>query len=378
MVLVHEIEARYIPGSKKEPVLIIDLGGCIYLLKSHSLVSVFFSYIKSIRNEFVRNKKWMLSKQKYLKPGVYKLIILGKSIFFKGVSARPFFNKLVANPAKLYIKMILANLFVLEISGSNSNQEYRGDFILFTYAGDAKIFDLDRKIVLHFISDRKKYNNLKLVYNNLCGFFNIPVRELRDNEKLSVESYIDFKARPYWNEQEKKGAIIYYLTRLEHYLSYCVKDKKVRKISFNELWDLFPQELKRHQVMAHLHDFLFSHEITEWPQLLCHGDFSSKNVLLDKNTYYIIDWEFGNQFLFFFDFHNYMISEALYKNDYLIMTSYFNGEYDQYLERLFEIVGYQYIKGEKPFYLVLSNIQRMSTNFDLKSKQDSTAESLFS
>lgn len=99
---------------------------------------------------------------------------------------------------------------------------------------------------------------------------------------------------------------------------------------------------------------------TKWPRIKCHGDTKFDNILLEKNNFYIIDWEFYGDYIFYYDFMNLIINEALDEDNYVYLNRFLNDDFDDILRKLFNAVGITYKADKKKCYIVLYLMERVT------------------
>lgn len=322
-------------------------------------------YLRGMRNVIDRAKGLVTSKQDFIKPGKYKLVIAGKAILYnRSNSIGPFLIKQSKEAyagfpiLRLYLKRALANLFTITIPpGEAEELTYQGEIILLTIKDNIKIFDLERNVVLNFITDIGKYQHLKDTYKIFRLFFNIPIKNFYDKNALIIENYIDFCPTDANNLQAQNEILELYCRDFNEYLKHCIGAGKFTTISSIGLWNSFSDKFKNLGFMERIHDYLKSKDGESWLQVLCHGDINLHNILSDGEKYYLIDWEHSSQYLFFYDFFNFIIYPALKQNDSSLMVDYLKGRYDYIISKFFKTVGLKYNKKERQFYLVISIMQ---------------------
>ncbi len=339
------------------------------LVKIRDFLNKPYNHFKMLSSECDRIESFMLSKQKYFKPGKYKIISLGKTIAYKDFTASVFIKNQAGEfngsftKLKLYLKLILGNLYCIQIPSTANDEikkvKYKGDFALFTAADDIKIFDMDNRVVLNLFDNPGKYSHLRLTYSKFKQFINIPVIEFNDESKMVVEKYIPSSASRLWSKNKKKSSLEIYHRGFVKYLKKCLESKQFRRITSMEILGYLPNEYKSDIVFAVLNNYLKYNKNREWLHVNCHGDLWSRNILLDQHGFYIIDWENSGPYIFFYDFFHYLMTEKIWQSDSSLISTYFAGGFDHCLEQLFEVAGGQFDKKERFFYLGLCVLQKI-------------------
>ncbi len=323
-------------------------------------------YLGALALERERVKSFMHSKKQFLKPGNYKMLSLGKTIVYRDSDANYFLRKQAEEHSgflvqlKLFLKQVLSNFFKVRIPCSEDTVgKYKGDFVLFTQAGDAKVFDLDNKVVLKFFYTPETYLRFKTTYAIFKAFFNIPIKGFCNKQQIVIENYVNSTASNFWSKENKQRVFLTYCENFSKYLKGCVKNKQFTKVSSSEILRVFPKNLKECKFYFTLNRLLKQSETKKWPHVKCHGDFWLGNVLLDGGNCYLIDWEHSCEHVFFYDVMHFMLLQALKEQDFIFFNAYFKGDYDLYIGKLFELADTDYFRHEKLLYLVICIAQRM-------------------
>ncbi|NMA74575.1 MAG: phosphotransferase [Bacteroidales bacterium] len=233
---------------------------------------------------------------------------------------------------------------------------------MITAGGKAKIFDFEKQSVLHFFKESKDYEETKQIYSLFSPFFEIPAQEFVDEELLIREKYIAPNSNIYRSEKLHNNILKDYYERFNDYLRNCSSTEKFNVCSPRVLLESMSQSLLNSGLGQNVLQLLFDSETNEWLQVMCHGDLWFENILIG-GTFYIIDWEHAGEYLFFYDFFHYAITEYMRKGDASIVHRYFMGQFDYIFNELFEIVGLTYRDEERLLYFGLSVLQK-ATNLN--------------
>ena len=278
---------------------------------SCSRFRIFFVYIGSLLQEWdcLKKKVGESKYRQHLAPGKYRMVRVGKNVLYRSSSAASsFLRRQVIETShdfglfKFKIKQIISIAFRLKISKS----EGTGDLVLFSQAGDVKIFDFRNRLVFTFVANCKRYNRLEFVTNVFDSFFHIPIKCFVDKRRMVVEKYVDVPISDVETPHKHITALKCYLNGFKKYLQHADNNGKVSRIKTLALWNSFSSSLKQEPVMQQLHSTLAKNGQKEWASVMCHGDFNQRNVLLSDKCY-IIDWEFSDEYIFFYDFYNYIV-----------------------------------------------------------------------
>ena len=126
---------------------------------------------------------------------------------------------------------------------------------------------------------------------------------------------------------------------LEIISSRLSKSKYIKKQSVVLEDYLASYEFKNEQVARLLREKLLSQlkPITKISLCFSQGDIGPGNVLISKDKVVAIDWEVAGLAPFYYDFIHYLMSEYIRYGNAEGLKNYFNGVYDNYLDKIFKM-----------------------------------------
>lgn len=340
-------------------------------------------YIQRELNERRKMLKIIESKQRFLLPGKYSLALSGKRVaFIKNKKSISFLsnnlNQMVRDKSqksslvKNLIKYFLGSINTIRI-GKLENSEFQGTLLMSTFKGEAKIFNFDKEVVIHFFNSKNDYLKLKENYYEFKDYFFIPILSFWPKEIASIETYLNFTPSKFWHDNEKNTAIQVYLNNYTQY----VMDKEEQGFRKNYLKETLNSiDRINHPIINKLNSHLSELNLNEnWPVARVHGDLNFNNILLVNDKYYFIDWEYSSNLIFFYDFFNLIFTEAIDHEDYNFIENYLNGDYDKAISRLFNEFNFEYINKLKFNYLVIFIIIKIA-KFEMIERESNLNEVL--
>ena len=327
------------------------------------------NYIKNRFKETNKIKSEISTKTQFYKAGKYKTIRLGKTIIYRDHSAQNFIKGIAKDlPTsfpilKLYIKQLIAMFFTIEIN-NKAPSDIQGDFALLTQNENMKIFDIDNQKVFHFIKEPTEYSKIKTSYDTFKKFFNLAIIDFDDTKQLVVENLVEFSEASYKNPEFQNQIFKKVLNDFNVYLQDCSNNGKIEMLTYYERWKV-SDDLK---AILLKWETLYNINLKDkiWPYVYCHGDFWRDNVLVNKNEYYLIDWEWSDNYIFFYDLFTFMILQAIHQKDFTLIDTYLKGGFDQEFTNIFSIMNMVYHTEKKLAYLLYCIAEHLAS----RGKQD--------
>ncbi|MFB9861014.1 hypothetical protein ACFPFV_02150 [Salinicoccus siamensis] len=337
-------------------------------------MNIIIKYIYAKRKRINVLKKNLFSFQKYLVAGKYTLTVEGKNIcYLDSIDARGFLglnNSHLSDglegkyQVKYILKKIINFIFIpnkIKVSKLEScNEHFCGSLIMLTRQGDKKIFNFKDKIILNIISEKEKYERIKVAHNSFSNYINSTIFDFDDSTKTYKEKLIDFESFNSVSEVEKNYIIKEFFTNYNNYFISLDKSN-LKKIKVENLLTSFYEE--NNNIL--LYDKLVSHfkksnmfDIT-FPQTLLLGDMCFFNILKTSDKTYYIDFEYSDEYIFFYDFMNILFVEFNRKNPIYLMK-YLNGEYDKNLEKTFQIFDLDFCIDKREQYFIMFLLERIA------------------
>lgn len=315
--------------------------------------------IQHIIKNTVQTTQLFFDNQIHLKNGDYKFTYKTKPIIYKpNYLSKKFINKLKVNGQKSKVTSFFKYPFFIKLKVNNLKESSsQGDLLMGVRNKDFKIFNFEKKTVVNFINNRKRYEKLIENYEMFDQYFKTPFISKDVNRMIIIEKYIDFKPYYEWSNLEKKHSVDLIFqgihssinSQLSEYISFItskdiitnIKETKVDSMLIKKIEALVPE----------------SFSSIKWPVIQSHGDMNYSNILLDKDSFYFIDWEDSSINIFYYDFMNYILTSAL-RGDYSYLDSYNLGEYDNQLKQIFNAASIEFIPSQKKYYLLLYILER--------------------
>lgn len=268
-------------------------------------------------------KNIMKENEIFLKNGTYKIIENYSSIKLIEQGKVDNVDTFNGKNKNNFIDNIIYNFCVKPLDIKNkSYKEFYGTCLVRTSSNEEiKIFDLERKLILTRYNSHSRKNNLIDKREYISRITNIPlVVKENDENCYIIEEMIENK------EVDKDFIVREILNIYSNYYKYedCIF-KGLKKSSILEC-DFFKKIF-----------FIINKKfvLDKIPFIRCHGDLWSANILYD-NQLYFIDFEHVNNYSVYYDYMFYIFNEAYINEDYSLLDSYFNGDYDSYILKYLE------------------------------------------
>lgn len=327
------------------------------------------------------NRKKLLQNSFYLKEGTYKYNDSLKYIFLiERKTEERIFSLFENDPlSKRRKKSQLNKLIQLVTRIKIRNKEkspFKGSIYFLTKDNkEDKIFDLENDRILtiynsqsHLIKDIKVYNYFK-------NHFNIPPKKILDKKKI-IEPLVPFQ--DHWSIVEERLIIenliskytSYYSSKNFHNNNIITYKKMLNLIHKTEDKTFFLRNILKYS------EKIDELEILKFPLMRQHGDLRKNNILYNssRNEIHIIDWEFSNYYLPFYDIFFLMYHEAVLNDNAVLISSFMQGEFDELFISLFKTCGLNYDEDKKAEYLHLFCVE----HFIKKVKQNSKIKKNYS
>ena len=311
------------------------------------MLGKFFAYVKrrkAIVNDFKVNTK-------YLCDGTYVFndtinYITRNDVYTKRRTYQLFQNNYYVNGFNKFFALLLKKTFFRKEFTISERGNQLGGFSGTVYLpvrstnsySDKKIFDFTNNQVLTIFSKEKDYRLFLNHYETFKNYFSMPEILWNDDKQLLIiEELIINQPNNSW---EKEDFLYVMINLYDHYIHYfkAAKTKGINHlIKPNELLSSLPKGYDtcfiRNKINSELLEF-------KYPSIKLHGDLWTANILLVKNEesdIYLIDWEWSNQLIFFYDLFLMMWHEVIKHSNYIYIEKYAKGEYDSYFKEMFGI-----------------------------------------
>lgn len=323
-------------------------------MTEHMLLRNKIQYVKKKRTYYYKVIK---QYSVYLKPGCYRLFYEDSKYVWKNAGRFEWLHAVCTQGIIRFIKMITAKNRIRIACTVN----LLGDELLITRMQKVvKIFDRCKGIVTSFYPDEegiKVADRFRCEYAPFFGgstILNTDYEHLCITEKLIAD-------RKGWREDEplRRKCIEWMMDGLTNYM------RKVEPTAYISV-----EELIRNLdtvIRENVKDKAFSVKMLEMvrfiekelsgflneriPTVPIHGDFLFSNVLFDGVQFSLIDYEYYQDSVFFFDALYWFVFEAwLYKN-MRYLDEYCLGKYDKWLETIFACEQYKYQKEDRKVYI---------------------------
>lgn len=318
-------------------------------------------YINGVIDQRNELKKIIISNQKYLMPGKYKITgIRGKKIaYLRNHMTIQFIRKKrhIVRANQNYLKRIIRDIVgrLLAISNTKVSDQGQGSLIMITRNNDIRIFDFVQNKILVLLSNEDKFWMLYNNYKKFSRYFLIPRIQFDTVGLKYTEEYLDFKPFELWNKKEKGGVLWNIFTIYKKYYRDINKKYKINNSTTEQLFFEFEKNVKHKKLVSLVNDILSRaiDNVNYWPLMTQHGDLGYYNILLYNEKCYFIDWEDSDQYIFYYDIFNYFYTS---KN----IGYYFEGLIDDELDVLFSIFNLDYNRNNKLYYFIIFLMQRLT------------------
>lgn len=283
----------------------------------------------------------------YLSPGKYKVNNTKTIIYHVGLEdevlnegSLAYANELLKKKMNFTDRMVSKFLCIRINSGKKS---FNGQLLMFTSSGkEVKLFDYERGKIVTVYDKKEKAERVQKNRTYWANYFPVVASEPEINGTLLTEKLIN--KQPYDSEAA-------FLVVFRSYIDY-LKAQKSNNLFSKGRFD--SESMNR---------FLYILEIgsedceslrtllNEAPFCVTHGDLWTSNIVYDGETYFHIDFENMGVRVFFFDILMYAFSDYYLNKNELLLSNFFNGDYDALMEELFSAAGCTYQKSDRLMYL---------------------------
>lgn len=260
---------------------------------------------------------------------------------------------------RFFKKLFFSKKINISNSSDNKQLSISGTIFLVSNNGEneGKIFDFENnKIATCFVSLENLETKLKY-YDKFKDYFQIPKIISTDKKnKIVIEELINFESEENWSIEDYKR-LMDYIQKI--YASYVLNIYNVGKYKFKNTLEIVKavECINPNINLKGILDISNENLHKEYPYLDMHGDLWAGNILYVNdntgNSYYFIDWELSNEFIFFYDIFWLMKDEAISNSNFYYIETYLAGGYDEFFEKYFRIFDLVFIHSDRFWYLTL-------------------------
>lgn len=287
-----------------------------------------------------RNRRVLRFCSPYLVGGKYKCTLPGDYIYEKnnhsslGIAT---FSS-VRKEQRLVISLLSSIMKVHNYKVPASEQKrFKGkELILSSTETEVKIFATDDGSVLTLYQDREKLAAIAREKTFYEKYYRVP-QTLSTSDNFIIEQFIPHKC----------------FDVVELFPLLC--DDICNYIEHNKYNIVFDQgrDLQRVKIFSEsMGESSLLNDVIGLPKLKVHGDMWSSNIIFNGEQYYLTDFERSGVRYALFDFFCFMWSEYHLKNDDRLLYAYFKGEYDDYVRRMTESLGFPFLESSKELYFL--------------------------
>lgn len=323
---------------------------------ANKVIALLRTYKAAIRNyQVFKNYLPYLSRQKF-----YAVKALGKEGFCNHSEQTLNFTSKTPQSEKRLVKLALLPIRKLLVFKGTA-ERFEGDLILRTVNGDVKVFSFSQGLVLNFMADKAKYQELKSIYDYYGRFFQTPVIDQDDEKQCFTEKLIDHAPFEDLTDTQHDRLLQELLRSTEKHIASLDKTtlKNLDVQAFAERFNKCFQDYE-HPIISHFLDVTKSETVDpKVPLIPCHGDPQKNNVLLHGKDVFFIDWEYAQEYVFYYD-PIYMLTEPhIYRPQSKVAVEPFTVNNFEALQRLFSLFDINITWQNLPYYLCLALMQRL-------------------
>ncbi|KQL54041.1 hypothetical protein AN964_11390 [Heyndrickxia shackletonii] len=219
---------------------------------------------------------------------------------------------------------------------------------------DSRIFDFHHNKVLTIFATKDDFHSVLNNNEYFKDYFPLPkILWIDETNLLIMEELIQFQQYSNWQSKD----YLYIIQEIfNRYLDYFNDCKQKGNISYKSPESFLWEGSESHEIKSILNEI---HPILlnmNYPCLKLHGDLWTANIMLIKkatNQICMIDWEYANVYLFFYDFFNLMWLEVYVNNNEFYIYHYMDGEMDTYFEKVFALFDLTFHKEYRLDYLYI-------------------------
>ena len=288
----------------------------------------------------MRNRRVLRSCSPYLVGGKYKCTLPGDYIFEKnnqsslGIATFSSVRKEQRMAITLLDSIIKSHTYRVPASEQN---KFKGKELIISSTGtEVKIFAADVGSVLTLYQDKEKLAAIVREKAFYGKYFRVP-KTLSTSDNYIIEEFIPHEC----------------FDVVELFPLLC--DDICNYIEHNKDNIVFDPERDRQRVNSFsesMGESSILKDLIALPRLKVHGDMWSSNIIFNGGKYYLTDFERSGVRYSLFDFFCFMWSEYHLKNDDRLLQAYFKGDYDDYVRRMAESLGFPFLESSRELYLL--------------------------
>ena len=318
-------------------------------------------------NYFKNRKKNALNiktNKKYLYKGVYFYICNANRNYWKKYN---FIGNWITdvlfsreNQLKYKIKSILGfDLRIIRNDGTNAV----GNQLYITRKGKIKVFDKEKKQVVT-ICDEREAKIASLFQSNYIKFFpSSPFIEIDNENSMIVERFLQEQYQWRKNYESVKETMIDVMNSLSLYVASEMKNAKIKYV--NDFISAIISKTNDQDLLNFIYEIKTSignkDRLFFIPQ---HNDLVLSNVIRDLKGITVLDYEFYNENIFYYDSMTWIIWEAVRYNHDSYLNDYLNGEYDNLFIALFNSSAMKFTPGKRALYAIYYILANINVHLD--------------
>lgn len=307
-----------------------------------------FSYLKDVNKKKRKIVDRIQNVLPYLRKGFYIVDCSSKIVFHIGAKKDYKFERShtltgITNKENISLFRTILNKRLIYIN--NKNKQHFFTICILSYDHFILLSPND-KIVLTIHKNKSKRDEILCRRASLVDdHFNVP--ELLDYDKrntlLIAEKYI---LKQNYNPETGIISLFNFFIKkdIENYCNCTTKDlsKQFNGFINSEIEALISK--------------------CDFKKIICHGDCNYFNYIFDGDSYYFIDYDRAGEHFFFCDCIFYIFWQFYILKDESLINNYFKGEYDPFLQALFNKFNSEYNIKYRYYYILL-------TIFDISNNQ---------
>ncbi|MBS4172941.1 phosphotransferase [Bacillus sp. FJAT-49736] len=219
---------------------------------------------------------------------------------------------------------------------------------------DSRIFDFDHHKVMNIFARKEVFYSTINHYEYFKKYFPIPPMLMKDEENLFImEELIPFKQFNKWDENDYSYVIEELFYRYLEYFNDC---KQNGNFYYKNSLSLYQSESEASEIQSFFKEINPCLLTMNFPCLKLHGDLWTANIMLLEratNQIYVIDWEYSNDYIFFYDIFHLIWLELYVNNNEFYLYKYIHGEMDIFFEGIFTLFDLTFQKEHRLDYLYI-------------------------
>ncbi len=284
----------------------------------------------------------LISNRKYIQNGLYCVnqsftVLYSKKMIKRAFDEEKYLFTTITDGYNMYRK-IFSKIFVFPVISIVKKSD--ASVILLSTQNDyVKIFDYNNNIIVNCYNDnftlRRDISN-KIKWSE---YFKVVPFEIDNNDCVLIEQLIlkkDIELEKMFFKIIKK---------------YAENDRLVKTKITGNTSDLIKQLMAlskwlKLDMLQETERYLSNNNCFS----LTHGDLWSSNLLYDGSEVYFIDFEYVGYRFFFYDIFCFMFSEALLRNNGILLRQYFNNVFDEFFITFFSLYEQKFDTNYKKAY----------------------------